>query len=134
MATGMKYPVHTEEDSHLRSVWQIADYAVWVADGEIGRLKGFIVDEASWHIGYLTVKAGDWLHRHSGANSHSLGRVHFLGRSPGEFTQKLGGDLRSIYMTCIGNKLKTNLSTAPEVTALVNGLFYLIEMLKNQTS
>lgn len=65
MATGMKYPVHTREDSHLRSVWHLADYALWAADGEIGHLKGFIVDEASWHIGYLTVKAGDWLHRHS---------------------------------------------------------------------
>ena len=65
MATGVEYPVHTKGDSHLRSVWHLADYAVWAADGEIGRLKGFIVDEASWHLGYLTVKAGDWLHRHS---------------------------------------------------------------------
>lgn len=25
----------------------------------------FIVDEASWHIGYLDVKTGDWLHSRS---------------------------------------------------------------------
>jgi hypothetical protein len=63
--TGRKYPVHTKEDPHLRSAWDLLDYEVWATDGEIGRLEGLIMDEASWHLGYLDVKAGDWLHGRS---------------------------------------------------------------------
>jgi hypothetical protein len=59
--TGRKYPVHTIEDPHLRSAWDLLDYEVWATDGEIGRLEGLIMDESSWHLGYLDVKAGDWL-------------------------------------------------------------------------
>jgi hypothetical protein len=59
--TGMKYPVHSQEDPHLRSTWDLLDYEVWATDGEIGSLEGLIMDEASWHLGYLDVKAGDWL-------------------------------------------------------------------------
>jgi hypothetical protein len=61
MPTGMKYPVHTEGDSHLRSAWHLAGYEVWASDGEIGRLEGLIMDEACWHLSYLNVKTGDWL-------------------------------------------------------------------------
>jgi len=59
--TGMKYPVRTKEDPDLRSAWGLTDYEVWATDGEIGRLEGFIMDESSWHLGYLDVRAGDWL-------------------------------------------------------------------------
>jgi hypothetical protein len=59
--TGRKYPVRTKEDPNLRSALNLIDYKVWAADGEIGLLEGFILDEASWHIGYLDIKAGDWL-------------------------------------------------------------------------
>jgi len=31
----------------------------------MGRLEGFIMDEASWHLGYLEVKTGDWLNDRS---------------------------------------------------------------------
>jgi uncharacterized protein YrrD len=64
-SAGREYPVHTEEDSHLRSAWDMAGYQVWATDCEVGRLEGFIVDDASWHLGYLDVKAGDWLHSRS---------------------------------------------------------------------
>ena len=47
---GREYPVHTKEDSHLRSIWHLAGYEVWATDSEIGRLEGFIVDDASWHL------------------------------------------------------------------------------------
>ena len=59
--TGRKYPVHTIEDPHLRSAWDLIDYKVWASNGEVGRLEGLIMDEASWHLGFLDVKAGDWL-------------------------------------------------------------------------
>jgi hypothetical protein len=61
MPTGRKYPVRTKEDPDLRGTVNLIDYQVWATDGEIGRLEGFILDEASWHLGYLDVKAGDWL-------------------------------------------------------------------------
>lgn len=59
--TGRKYPVHTKEDPHLRSVRDLFGYEIRGTDGEIGRLEGFIMDDASWHIGYLDIKAGEWL-------------------------------------------------------------------------
>ena len=61
MATGMEYPVHTRGDLHLRSVSKLEGYEVWGTDGEVGRLEDFILDEASWHLGYLEVKAGESL-------------------------------------------------------------------------
>ncbi len=63
--SGRKYPVNTKEDSHLRSAWDVVGYEVWAADSQIGRLEGFILDDASWHLGYLDVKAGDWLYSRS---------------------------------------------------------------------
>jgi uncharacterized protein YrrD len=65
LPAGRKFPVHTQEDPHLRSREDVIGYEVWANDGAIGRLENFIVDESSWHIGYLDVKTGDWLHRRS---------------------------------------------------------------------
>ena len=63
--TGREYPVHTKGDAHLRSALDLEGYEVWATDGEIGRVEGFVLDEASWHLGYLDVKAGDWLNSRS---------------------------------------------------------------------
>ena len=38
-----------------------AGYEVWATDGEIGQVEGFVMDDASWHLAYLVVKAGGWL-------------------------------------------------------------------------
>ena len=65
LPAGRKFPVRTTEDPHLRSVEDTIGYEVWANDGEMARLEHFIVDEASWHIGYLDVKTGDWLHSRS---------------------------------------------------------------------
>ena len=62
---GRDYLAHAGENPHLRSADQVAGYTVWSEDDEVGRLEHFIVDEDSWHIGYLDVKTGDWLHRRS---------------------------------------------------------------------
>jgi uncharacterized protein YrrD len=62
---GREYPVRTKGNSHLQSAWDLTGYEVWATDCEIGRLEGFIMDDASWHLGYLAVKAGDWLHSRS---------------------------------------------------------------------
>jgi hypothetical protein len=65
MPTGMKYPLHTPEVLHLRSTSHMLGYYVWATDGDFGILEGFIMDEASWHLGYLNVKSGDWLQNRS---------------------------------------------------------------------
>jgi hypothetical protein len=65
MPTGMKYPVHTTEVLHLRSTSHMLGYQVWATDGDFGILEGFVMDEASWHLGYLEVKSGDWLQNRS---------------------------------------------------------------------
>jgi uncharacterized protein YrrD len=61
MPTGRNYPLHTKEDSHLRSVRNLSGYAVWAEDGEVGRLTGFILSDSGWRLSYLDVSAGDWL-------------------------------------------------------------------------
>jgi hypothetical protein len=59
--TGRKYPVHSKEDPHLRSARNMFGYEIRGTDGEMGRLESFILDDTTWHIGYLEVKAGKWL-------------------------------------------------------------------------
>jgi hypothetical protein len=65
MPTGIKYPVHTAEVLHLRSTSHMLGYQVWATDGDCGILEGVVMDEASWHLGYLDVKSGDWLQNRS---------------------------------------------------------------------
>jgi hypothetical protein len=65
MPTGMTYPLHTAEVLHLRSASHMVGYHVWAIDGDFGVLDGFVMDEASWHLGYLDVKSGDWLDNRS---------------------------------------------------------------------
>lgn len=63
--TGMEYPVKDSGVPHLRSTSHVKGYHVWATDGDFGTLNGFLMDEASWHLGYLDVRGGDWLHNRS---------------------------------------------------------------------
>jgi hypothetical protein len=63
--TGMEYPLHTAEVLHLRSTSHMLGYHVFAIDGDFGILEGFVMDEASWHLGYLDVKSRDWLKNRS---------------------------------------------------------------------
>jgi hypothetical protein len=65
LPAGRKFPVHTKEDPHMRSTQDLIGYEVRAKGDEIGLLESFIMDETSWHIGYLDVKTGDWLHGRS---------------------------------------------------------------------
>lgn len=65
MPTGVRYPAHLAGDAHLRSAAHMMGYRVVATDGEIGELEGLMMDEASWHLGYLDVKAGGWLQNRS---------------------------------------------------------------------
>ena len=62
---GEEFPLHAKGDPHLRSVWALSDYEVRAWEGPLGKLADFIMDDESWHIGYLDVKAGNWLHDRS---------------------------------------------------------------------
>jgi uncharacterized protein YrrD len=63
--SGHQYPAKDGEDPHLRSSEAVTGYQVWAEDRVMGRVENFIADEDSWHVGYLDVKAGDWLHSRS---------------------------------------------------------------------
>jgi hypothetical protein len=38
----------------------VTGYPIHAADGEIGRVKGFLVDDRSWAIRELVVESGHW--------------------------------------------------------------------------
>ena len=47
-------------DSHLRSTEAVTGYSIDAADGEIGHLDGFIVDDQAWAIRYIEVATRNW--------------------------------------------------------------------------
>lgn len=48
------------DDKHLQSAQAVTGYPIQAADGEIGHLKGFLVDDRSWAIRELAVECGHW--------------------------------------------------------------------------
>lgn len=49
---------HTE--SHLRSVRESTGFHIEGLDGEIGRIKDFVIDDRTWTIRYLVTDVGAW--------------------------------------------------------------------------
>jgi len=49
------------EDIHLRSIVQVDGYAIHAADGEIGHVNDFIVDDQTWQLLDLVVDTHDWI-------------------------------------------------------------------------
>jgi hypothetical protein len=47
-------------DSHLRSTEAVAGYSIEAADGEIGHVAGFVVDDEAWAIRYIEVATRNW--------------------------------------------------------------------------
>ncbi len=47
-------------DSHLRSMNEVKGYEIAAADGEIGHVDGFIVDDITWAIRYIEVATRNW--------------------------------------------------------------------------
>lgn len=50
-----------EEDSHLESTSDVTGYQIHAADGDIGHVTDFIVDDTNWAIRYLVIDTGAWL-------------------------------------------------------------------------
>lgn len=51
---------HHRADKHLQSTHAVTGYQIETADGAIGHVSGFLVDEKSWAIRELVVEAGHW--------------------------------------------------------------------------
>ena len=47
-------------DSHLRSSEAVKGYYIEAADGEIGHVDGFVVDDEAWAIRYIEVATRNW--------------------------------------------------------------------------
>jgi hypothetical protein len=47
-------------DSHLRSREAVTGYSIGAADGEIGHLDGFVVDDEAWAVRYIDVATRNW--------------------------------------------------------------------------
>jgi hypothetical protein len=51
---------HHRNDKHLRSSVSVAGHDIHAADGVIGRVSGFLVDDRSWEIADVVVETGHW--------------------------------------------------------------------------
>jgi hypothetical protein len=47
-------------NSHLRSSDAVTGYYIDAADGEIGHLNGFVMDDQPWAIRYIEVATRNW--------------------------------------------------------------------------
>ena len=48
-------------DIHLHSARDVVGYYVHAADGDVGHVEDFLVDDSSWAIRYLVVDTRNWL-------------------------------------------------------------------------
>lgn len=48
-------------DPHLRSTNEVKGYKLHAADGEIGAVEDFIVDDSTWSIQFLVIDTGNWI-------------------------------------------------------------------------
>ena len=51
---------HHRDDKHLQSTHAVNGYQIQAADGPIGTVSGFMVDDKSWAIREVVVDAGHW--------------------------------------------------------------------------
>jgi sporulation protein YlmC with PRC-barrel domain len=51
---------HHRDDKHLQSTHAVAGYQIETADGTVGHVSSFLIDEKSWAIREMVVEAGHW--------------------------------------------------------------------------
>jgi sporulation protein YlmC with PRC-barrel domain len=54
-------PRRPAEDRHLQSISDVIGYHILAADGEIGHVDDFLIDEATWRVSYLQVDTSNWI-------------------------------------------------------------------------
>lgn len=47
-------------DPHLRSTHRVKGYTIHAADGEIGDVEDFVIDDSTWKLDFLVVDTGHW--------------------------------------------------------------------------
>jgi uncharacterized protein YrrD len=60
-ATARRRESEDSYDEHLRSVNDVRGYHIEAADGEIGHVDDFIIDDRDWAILSIVIKTGGWL-------------------------------------------------------------------------
>ena len=55
---------HPDADTHLRSCSAVTGYRIEAADGYMGQVKDFLVEESTWAIRYLVVNTSEWWSGH----------------------------------------------------------------------
>lgn len=60
-ATQAAAPKEWKGDPHLRSAREVAGYHIQAADGEIGHVDDFLVEEGTWVMRYLVADTRNWL-------------------------------------------------------------------------
>lgn len=51
---------HQSDDMHLRSCKAVLGYHIHAIDGDIGHVKGMLIDEETWAVRYLIVDTSNW--------------------------------------------------------------------------
>ncbi|MEO6071209.1 MAG: PRC-barrel domain-containing protein [Chitinophagaceae bacterium] len=51
---------HLKENPHLRSTHEVTGYTIHAADGDIGEVEDFLVDDKTWKIDFLVIDTGHW--------------------------------------------------------------------------
>jgi uncharacterized protein YrrD len=60
-ATARRREAEESYDTRLRSVNEVNGYNIVAADGEIGHVDDFIIDDEDWAIRFIVIKTGGWL-------------------------------------------------------------------------
>lgn len=81
----VKYTTPEGEDSHLRSACRLTGHRVMASDGNLGQLRGFRLNERSWHISHLEVGLSRW-------NGHSFTFV------PSEWVERVSWAECRVYL------------------------------------
>ncbi len=58
---GGEAPCEERGDPHLRSMKEVMGYGIGAADGEVGHVEDFVVDDEEWAIRYVAVDTRNWL-------------------------------------------------------------------------
>lgn len=69
---------HRDDDPHLRSCKTVVGYHLHAADGDVGHVEGFLVDDETWAIRYLVINTSNWWLGHKVLISPQwIGGVHW---------------------------------------------------------
>lgn len=63
LAAQQEFEGSAEDDPHLQQTDDLKGYEVQRPDGRAGQLEGYLIEDRSWHIGYLLLRMGEWVYR-----------------------------------------------------------------------